>query len=74
MALQLGLVVFPNHANPTQRYALKRARALAADDPLATVGYASGVTPVPDPRLGRIADIIRWQEVVPAPLRFVDIG
>ena len=65
----------PNVGKSTIFNALTRsAQALAANYPFATIEPNVGEVPVPDPRLGVLADLSRSQRIVPATMRFVDIA
>jgi GTP-binding protein YchF len=52
----------------------RSAQALAANYPFATIEPNIGEVPVPDPRLGVLADLSRSEKIVPATMRFVDIA
>ena len=47
---------------------------LAANYPFATIEPNTGVVPIPDPRLGRLASIFGSKRTIPATVTFVDIA
>src|SRR3982750_3312510 len=73
-SLQIGIVGLPNVGKSTLFNALTDAEALAANYPFATIEPNTGIVPVPDERLIKLAEIYSSQKVVPATVTFVDIA
>jgi ribosome-binding ATPase len=74
VSLNLGIVGLPNVGKSTLFNALTRNDVLAANYPFATIEPNEGVVALPDPRLGRLAEMFDSEKVVPAPVTFVDIA
>lgn len=74
MAIQCGIVGLPNVGKSTLFNALTANEIAAENYPFCTIDPNVGVVPVPDPRLGRIAEIVKPQEVIPTTMEFVDIA
>jgi GTP-binding protein YchF len=74
VSLTLGIVGLPNVGTSTVFNALTRANVLAANYPFATIEPNVGVVPIPDPRLGQLAEVFHSVKIVPATVSFVDIA
>lgn len=75
MSLSAGIVGLPNVGKSTLFNALlKRQVALAANYPFATIDPNTGIVPVPDERLGKLAEMVGTTTIKPATVEFVDIA
>src|SRR5712675_869675 len=72
--MEAGIVGMPNVGKSTLFNALTDAGALAANYPFATIEPNTGVVPVPDSRLKKLADMYHTQKIVPATVTFVDVA
>jgi ribosome-binding ATPase len=74
MSLQCGIVGLPNVGKSTLFNALTQAGIAAENYPFCTIEPNVGVVELPDPRLGRLAAIVKPERVLPAIVEFVDIA
>ena len=74
MGFNCGIVGLPNVGKSTLFNALTQASVDAENFPFCTIEPNTGVVPVPDPRLERIAEIAKPARVVPSAMEFVDIA
>ncbi|MFO1318658.1 MAG: redox-regulated ATPase YchF [Burkholderiales bacterium] len=74
MSLKCGIVGLPNVGKSTLFNALTKAGIAAENYPFCTIEPNVGIVELPDPRLTKLAEIVKPQRVLPATVEFVDIA
>ncbi|MEM7098461.1 MAG: redox-regulated ATPase YchF [Pseudomonadota bacterium] len=74
MGFNCGIVGMPNVGKSTLFNALTKAGIDAENFPFCTIDPNTGVVPVPDPRVAKLAQMVSPEKVIPATMEFVDIA
>src|SRR6478609_2565988 len=75
MALQAGIVGLPNVGKSTLFNAVSTsAKAQASNYRFCTIDPKGGLVDVPDPRLNKLAELVKPNKIVPTQLEIVDIA
>ena len=74
MSLKCGIVGLPNVGKSTLFNALTKAGIAAENYPFCTIEPNVGIVEVPDPRLAKLAEIVKPERILPAVVEFVDIA
>ena len=74
MGFNCGIVGMPNVGKSTLFNALTKAGIDAENFPFCTIDPNTGVVPVPDPRVAKLAEMVSPDKVIPATMEFVDIA
>lgn len=74
MGFSCGIVGLPNVGKSTIFNALTSAKAASENFPFCTIEPNTGVVPVPDPRLNKLAEIAKSDKLIPTQMTFVDIA
>ncbi len=74
VGFKCGIVGMPNVGKSTLFNALTKAGIDAENFPFCTIDPNTGIVPVPDPRLEKLAELVHPEKIVPATMEFVDIA
>jgi len=74
LSLNVGIVGLPNAGKSTLFNAMTQAGAAVGNYPFTTIEPNTGVVPVPDDRLDRLAALFQPPKVIPATVTFTDIA
>jgi GTP-binding protein YchF len=74
MGFNCGIVGMPNVGKSTLFNALTKAGIDAENFPFCTIDPNTGVVPVPDARLAKLAEMVQPEKTIPSTMEFVDIA